>query len=157
MIRIHRSIQLAGALIWWSVKELNLRGKRFTGGPATTCHSLRIHFLLYTRIWYCRRESNPQSLFTRRQIESLVTKTVIVVGSIVWYRGRGSNSQHLVSKTSASARLGYLGIEFGRCSRARTCDPLLPKQMRYQTALCTGIWSGRKDLNLRNRRPRPGL
>ena len=25
----------------------------------------------------------------------------------------------------------------GRCSRIRTCDPLLPKQMRYWAALCT--------------------
>ena len=37
-----------------------------------------------------------------------------------------------------STLLAYLHI-FGRRCRIRTCDPLLPKQMRYQTALISVI------------------
>ena len=38
--------------------------------------------------------------------------------------------------TTLPTSLQTAGVEFGRGSRIRTCDPLLPKQMRYQAALC---------------------
>ncbi len=34
-----------------------------------------------------------------------------------------------------SPRFGWVRLDIGRGDRIRTCDPLLPKQMRYQTAL----------------------
>ena len=38
-------------------------------------------------------------------------------------------------------------VKIGRGSRIRTCDPLLPKQMRYQAALCPDLKLTCYDLN----------
>ena len=38
----------------------------------------------------------------------------------------------------------------GPCSRIRTCDPLVPNEMRYQAALYTGKWCPRGDSNSQN-------
>ena len=68
-----------------------------------------------------------------------------------------SNQTLVLGWTQAKLPMQRSAVKNGRECRIRTYDPLLPKQVRYQTALIPDIWSPRQDSNLHFRSSYLGL
>ena|SRR3712207_517982 len=86
------------------------------------------------KIWGDRRDSNP-----RQPVPQTGALPTELRSPYFWSGKRGSNSRH--SAWKADALPTELFPQNGRNSKIRTCGPLLPRQMRYRTALYSDKYS----------------
>ena len=80
-------------------------------------------------------QQSTECLFTKK---SAITHRMIAV-KVVYGAGEGNRTLATSLEGWGSTIELHPQIKNGRSSRIRTCDPLVPSQVRYQTALCPDI------------------
>src|ERR1051326_6562080 len=103
----------------------------------------------------CQFDSSYQAFLKNRSIGN----RQLAIDNVEWYRRRDSNPHCLVSKTSASSRLGYAGIVNPAGLEPATCRlgnrVLIPSDLLIRGG--PKDWLRRQDLNLCRRIMSPSL
>ena len=114
------------------------------------------HLFFCPVTWWSERESNPN--VPRAGLDHLKQESNLIVSRhpIVWRKAEESNpipvKRTWFSRPVAGpSPLHYFPLLSGPSTRIRTLDPLLPKQVRYQTALhsdcCFSLYLTRNSID----------
>ncbi len=100
------------------------------------CSHLRNHSATPTLFWSGRLDSNQRPLASKARTLTRLSYSQIVN----WNSNCDSNAPLIRRLLTGRCTITLYCCIIGRNSRIRTYDPLVPNQMRYQTALCSELF-----------------